>query len=95
MLMYGPYSPELKRRVKGNAGHLSNVTAMKVLSALRRPKDMEVVFAHRSEQNNSLHLVEQLSDRLLAWCKAQGQEEFTAHHGDPKEYTSIGVSYDI
>ena len=91
MLIYGPYSPELKRRVKGNTGHLSNVTAMKVLSALRRPKGMEVVFAHRSEQNNSLHLVEQLSERLLAWCKAQGQEEFTAYHGDPKEYISIGL----
>lgn len=91
MLVYGPYSPELKRRVKGNAGHLSNVTAMKVLSALRRPKDMEVIFAHRSEQNNSLHLVEQLSERLLTWCKTQGQEGFTAHHGDQKEYTSIGI----
>ena len=92
MLVYGPYSPELKRRVKGNAGHLSNVTAMKVLSALRRPKDMEVVFAHRSEQNNSLHLVEQLSNRLLTWCSERGELGFTAQHGDPKEYTSIGGS---
>ena len=76
--------------MKGNAGHLSNVTAMKVLSALRRPKDMEVVFAHRSEQNNSLHLVEQLSNRLLTWCSERGELGFTAQHGDPKEYTSIG-----
>ena len=53
---------------------------------------MEVIFAHRSEQNNSLHLVEQLSERLLKWCKTQGQMGFTAYHGDPKEYTSIGIS---
>ena len=92
MLLYGPYSPDLKRRVKSHAGHLCNMTAMKVLSALRRPKNMEVIFAHRSEQNNSLHLVEQLSERLLKWCKTQGQMGFTAYHGDPKEYTSIGIS---
>lgn len=91
MLLYGPYSPELKRRVRSHVGHLCNMTAMKVLAALRRPKGMEVVFAHRSEQNNSLHLVEQLSERLLDWCKKNGHEGFTAYHGDPKEYTSIGI----
>ena len=75
MLLYGPYSPELKRRVKSHVGHLCNMTAMKVLAALRRPKGMEVVFAHRSEQNNSLHLVEQLSERLLDWCKKMGMKD--------------------
>jgi phosphoribosyl 1,2-cyclic phosphodiesterase len=65
MLADGPYPYSLKRRVGGDWGHLSNVQAAEVLSAVKLEKLQHVVLAHLSEKNNTQELaLSALSDVL-------------------------------
>lgn len=52
MLMTGPYPWELKQRVKGRQGHLSNKQAVSVVSQVIHPGLKRLILAHLSEQNN-------------------------------------------
>lgn len=52
MLQRGPYPVNLKRRVAGRGGHLSNVQAAAVLEHLAGPDLHTLVLAHLSEKNN-------------------------------------------
>ena len=52
MLDDGPYPLDLKRRIKGQEGHLSNQEAGDLLSAVSHPGLKCVVLAHLSETNN-------------------------------------------
>ena len=52
MLREGPYPMDLKRRILGQEGHLSNATAARLLTELDRPP-AEVFLAHLSEVNNT------------------------------------------
>lgn len=90
MLKFGPYPPDLKRRVGGQHGHLCNDMAMDALQAMRRPEKMQVVFAHRSEHNNALPIVDLMAHQLQDTLAKRGEMTFTWHHGDPKESVSIG-----
>ncbi len=56
MLMEGPYPWDLKRRVRGRKGHLSNIEAAKLLSELAHGGLKQVVLAHLSETNNKPEL---------------------------------------
>lgn len=89
MLKYGPYPFDLKRRVGGRQGHLCNEEAMKTLESLRRPKGMKVIFAHRSENNNALPIVDLMATQMLERLESRGEEGFSIFHGDPKEIVSI------
>ena len=52
MLESGPYPAALKRRILGNAGHLSNEQAGEMLRAMSGPELHTVVLAHLSRVNN-------------------------------------------
>lgn len=52
MLEDGPYPLELKRRIRGDHGHLSNRQAARLVSALAHPDLAWVIPAHLSEINN-------------------------------------------
>ncbi len=52
MLEQGPYPLDLKRRIKGQDGHLSNRQAGDLLSAIVHDNLKFVVLAHLSETNN-------------------------------------------
>lgn len=52
MLLNGPYPWELKQRVKGGRGHLSNEQAARLLSEVGHNDLRWVVLAHLSEVNN-------------------------------------------
>jgi phosphoribosyl 1,2-cyclic phosphodiesterase len=53
LLLLGPYNAELKRRVLGPRGHLSNDQAADLVEALAGPRLHTLVLAHLSEKNNS------------------------------------------
>lgn len=53
LLQSGPYPPQLKRRVAGNRGHLSNDQAAEMLGHLVGDETHTVVLAHLSETNNT------------------------------------------
>ena len=52
MLDAGPYTYELKRRVKSNFGHLSNDSAGECAASLVKEKAYKIMLAHLSRQNN-------------------------------------------
>lgn len=65
MLLSGPYSWELKQRVRSPVGHLSNEAAAEAIAALARHGRLKVaVLAHLSEENNT-------PERALAAVRAR------------------------
>ena len=52
MLAEGSYPPELKARIRGDGGHLSNDEAAALLQGCRRHRPQWVALAHLSEHNN-------------------------------------------
>lgn len=52
MLELGPYPWELKQRIKGRLGHLSNSQTCQMLQEIIHPNLRHVVLAHLSETNN-------------------------------------------
>ncbi|TKJ42468.1 MBL fold metallo-hydrolase [candidate division LCP-89 bacterium B3_LCP] len=52
MLLDGPYPWDLKQRIKGQHGHLSNEQAGEALAQIASPRLKRVVLAHLSQQNN-------------------------------------------
>ncbi len=56
MLMTGPYHWELKNRVKGRNGHLSNAEASKLISQVMSDRLKKVYLMHISKDNNTPEL---------------------------------------
>ena len=56
MLLEGPYPWELKQRVKGREGHLSNEQAVGLISQIIHSELSNIILAHLSEQNNTPQL---------------------------------------
>ncbi len=52
MLLNGPYPWDLKQRIRGQAGHLSNEQAAEALTKVAAPRLKRVVLAHLSKHNN-------------------------------------------
>jgi len=52
MLIDGPYPWDLKQRIKGRHGHLSNRQCAKLVSSIYQPRLKNILLAHLSETNN-------------------------------------------
>jgi phosphoribosyl 1,2-cyclic phosphodiesterase len=66
MLANGPYPAALKRRILGNAGHLSNEQAAAMLEQLAGDELHTLVLAHLSEKNNTRELALECATAALA-----------------------------
>lgn len=53
MLINGPYPWNLKQRIKGRTGHLSNKDARNLIKDLKSDQLKHVILAHLSEENNT------------------------------------------
>ena len=56
MLLRGPYTPELKRRIMNGNGHLSNEQAASLLRSVAGERLQSVFLCHLSENNNTPEL---------------------------------------
>ncbi len=56
MLMNGPYTAQLKRRISGRLGHLSNEASAEIVRAMDCSRLQHVIAAHLSEKNNTPEL---------------------------------------
>ena len=65
MLAEGPYPPELKARIRGDGGHLSNDEAAELLRHCRRHRPKWVALAHLSEHNNHPDIALRTHRRML------------------------------
>ena len=75
MLEEGPYPYQLKQRILGDYGHLSNAQASQLLSRIERDKLQHLVLSHISQQNNSMDLACAAVSELLqdmAHCSEEG-----------------------
>ncbi len=52
MLEYGTYSEDLKARIRGNGGHISNDEAALLLKSCTKKRPKWIAVAHLSEENN-------------------------------------------
>lgn len=89
MLRFGPYQPFLKQRVASDEGHLSNEMAAQALLMMKRPDFMQVILAHRSENNNNSVLVTQTIGKMLVDGGVRIGPEMKLQHGQPNEIVSI------
>ena len=65
MLANGPYPAQLKRRVGGDRGHLSNAQAAGLLSAIDCSRLQHLVLIHLSEVNNTPELARAAASAAL------------------------------
>jgi phosphoribosyl 1,2-cyclic phosphodiesterase len=68
MLDNGPYPLDLKRRIKGPDGHLSNLQGGELLTAVSHVDLRFVVLAHLSETNNEPEKAHQTAAGVLGKC---------------------------
>ncbi|MCF8000819.1 MAG: MBL fold metallo-hydrolase [Halanaerobiales bacterium] len=71
MLMSGSYPRFLKRRIRGEKGHLSNDAAAQILPELINGKCPQVLLGHLSEENNNPKVAYLTVENML---KAKGLE---------------------
>lgn len=60
MLEKGNYPIHLKRRIKGEYGHLSNRQALQIFQSFKAPNLTHLILSHLSENNNHPDIVEEL-----------------------------------
>ncbi len=65
MLANGPYPEGLKRRIRGNWGHLSNAQGAELLRSLLHSGLQHVTLAHLSEHNNTEALAREAAEAVL------------------------------
>ena len=68
MLNEGPYPLDLKRRIKGPDGHLSNQQGGELLNAVSHVDLKFVILAHLSETNNEPEKAYQAAEGVLEKC---------------------------
>jgi len=83
MLDEGPYPLEVKRRIKGSEGHLSNQQAGELLKAVAHKDLGFVVLAHLSETNNDPEKALQEAEDVLARCGQKHTQIIVSHQDDP------------
>lgn len=91
MLDNGPYPIWLKKRIRGESGHLSNTDAIGLLNSCRTDVPTQVYFCHISKTNNRPEILESLCTKYLKW----GGKRVVCAHGevysgslDPRELCS-------
>jgi phosphoribosyl 1,2-cyclic phosphodiesterase len=86
MLMSGPYSIQLKQRVAGRLGHLSNTQAAEILEKIDTSSLQHLVGAHISQENNKRHLAQKI---LAKAVNAKAESILVADQNDGFEWLSI------
>ncbi|MDG1499844.1 MAG: MBL fold metallo-hydrolase [Planctomycetota bacterium] len=78
MLRKGPYPINLKKRVAGRGGHLSNDQGAEVLGHLAGPNLHTLILAHLSLKNNTRQLAVDAAEAKLAELGLEGVEVIVA-----------------
>ncbi len=65
MLRHGPYPERLKRRIRGEGGHLSNDDSAQLLAGLKSDRLKWACLCHLSEENNAPEIARKTHQELL------------------------------
>ena len=89
MLTDGPYPLELKRRIKGPDGHLSNQEAGELLNSISPSELQLLVLAHLSEINNLPQKAMQEAREVLAALGLKDTRIMMSHQDHPTEWAEV------
>ncbi|MBQ0111048.1 MAG: MBL fold metallo-hydrolase [Oscillospiraceae bacterium] len=79
MLERGVYPPELKRRILGNGGHLSNNACAFALKHFVQNGTRFIILGHLSKENNLPHLAQSATVAALMEIGAKEGEDYTLY----------------
>jgi phosphoribosyl 1,2-cyclic phosphodiesterase len=83
MLEEGLYPLEVKRRIRGPDGHLSNLQARELLKAVSHENLAFVVLAHLSAQNNLPEMAVRMAEGVLVRSGCTKTRVLASHQDDP------------
>jgi phosphoribosyl 1,2-cyclic phosphodiesterase len=83
MLEEGPYPLEVKRRIKGSEGHLSNYQAGELLGVLSHSELKILVLAHLSEVNNQVDKAYGMAKKVLEKKGLINTRIYVSHQDEP------------
>ena len=83
MLRQGPYPLDVKRRIEGQDGHLSNQQAGNLLRAVSHEKLKILVLAHLSKTNNHPGKAYKAAADILEHCGLRGIKILTGDQDEP------------
>jgi phosphoribosyl 1,2-cyclic phosphodiesterase len=89
MLARGPYPSYLKRRIRGEKGHLSNLEAGCLLSKLGAKAPRHVFLAHMSQENNRPDLAVESVAKVLNASGLTPGKTLILHKTDPYRCVSL------
>jgi len=89
MLDEGPYPLEVKRRIKGPEGHLSNTQAAELLEAVSHEALNLVVLAHLSAQNNLPEKALSVAEKTLKRGSSTRVKILISYQDDPMPMVEI------
>ncbi len=84
MLERGPYSYQLKQRIKGNRGHLSNRVCAAFLPELLQSGTTRFTLSHLSRENNTPLLARDTALHALSACGAENGRDYTLTVASPE-----------
>jgi phosphoribosyl 1,2-cyclic phosphodiesterase len=90
MLEEGPYPLDLKRRIKGPDGHLSNQQACDLLEAVAHEDLTLVVAAHLSKVNNLPEKAFQMAKKALGSCGQHNTRILLSNQDHPIPMEELG-----
>jgi phosphoribosyl 1,2-cyclic phosphodiesterase len=89
MLENGPYPRFLKQRIKSSSGHLSNLSAGRLLSRLKIKPGIRVFLAHLSQQNNRPDLAERTVIEHLYQSGYEAGKDIILYRTYPNRLSSV------
>jgi len=89
MLRAGRYPWNIKRRILGDKGHLSNIDAAIALADLLGTREVDVYLAHLSEENNQPDLAELTVSSVLRELKDSYGDQVRLHRTSRHEATAL------
>ena len=94
MLVYGPYPPDLKARIAGDNGHLSNDACAAMIDELISCGTRKFILGHLSEENNTPDKALSTSIDYLSECGRQLEVDYNirvAHRYNPTEGMEVEI----
>ncbi|MCG6881361.1 MAG: MBL fold metallo-hydrolase [Deltaproteobacteria bacterium] len=89
MLSEGPYPLDLKRRIHGSEGHLSNQQAGELLETLSHDDLEYLVLAHLSETNNTPDKALSAAKAVLKNCGLKGTRILLGKQAEPSPFIEL------
>ncbi len=90
MLRLGPYTPELKLRVAGEKGHLSNAVCSELIGEIFKTGTRRFVLAHLSENNNTPEKAESAARAALIDAGAR-EDDYILYVAKPEGDKVINI----